>query len=257
MTENRNTNLFGPLCTWMAFLAVTVSAVTPREHRRSLKAPLNFPAQSASEASTPGAGDAPGYSFRFENTRFYIPIIAIDLDAYGSGGIKFKRGESDDLIEIAVKLQPATLARIGWLIDSAKFFESDVDYQSKKDFSHLGWMTIAARRGGRSRTARFNWTTNAAIGELSELFRGISTQEIDLFDIELARQHQPLDLPRQLETLENDLKLERIAEPSRLLTPLVEIVNDDTAPLIARNLAKRLVKNIEKGQYKTPMKAAK
>ena len=109
----------------------------------------------------------------------------------------------------------------------------------------------------RVRTARFNWTTNTALNELSELFRGISTQEIDLFDIELARQHQPLDLPRQLETLENDLKLDRVTEPSRLLTPLREIVNDDTVQLIARNVAKRITKNIEKGQYKTPMKAAK
>lgn len=197
------------------------------------------------------------YSFKFENTRFYVSLITIELDSYGAGELKFKRGESDDLVPVPVKLQPATLARIGWLLDSVKFVDSEADYQGKKDFSHLGWITIGARQSGRERTVRFNWTTNPAIYELSEVFRGIATQEIDLFDIELARQHQPLDLPQQLETLENDLKLERVTEPSRLLTPLGEIVNDDTVPLIARNVARRITKSIEKGQFKTPIKAAR
>lgn len=238
-------------------LLIQLSPILAREQQHPRKFRLLKLSEQSAKEPTPAPREAPGYSFKFENPRFYIPLITIDLDSYGAGELKFRRGESDDVIAVAVKLQASTLARIGWLMDNVKFLESDAEYQGKKDFSHLGWISIGARQGGRERTVRFNWTTNPAIYELSEVFRGISTQEIDLFDIELARQHQPLDLPQRLEILENDLKLERVTEPSRLLTPLGEIVNDDTVPLIARNVARRITKNIEKGQYKTPIKAAR
>jgi hypothetical protein len=77
---------------------------------------------------------------------------------------------------------------------------------------------------------------------------------MDLFDIETALQYQPLDVPRKIDDLENDLKLERIAEPQQVLTTLQDIVKNDTAPLIARNQAKRLIEAIEKGKYKSPVK---
>ena len=90
--------------------------------------------------------------------------------------------------------------------------------------------------------------------ELEEIFRGIASQEISLFDIENAERYQPLDVPKQLETLENDLRLERITEPARVLAALNEIAGDDTQPLIARNHAKRIIEAIKKGKFKSPVK---
>ena len=90
--------------------------------------------------------------------------------------------------------------------------------------------------------------------ELADIFRGIATQEMSLFDIENAERYQPLDLPKQLDVLENDLKLERIAEPERLLAALMEIAADDAQPLIARNQANRIIDQIRKGKYKSPVK---
>ena len=89
---------------------------------------------------------------------------------------------------------------------------------------------------------------------MKEIFFGIAWQEIALFDMENAQRYQPLDLPKQIETLENDLRLERIAEPERVLGPLKEIAADDFQPLIARNHAKRIIEAIKKGKYKSPVK---
>ena len=71
---------------------------------------------------------------------------------------------------------------------------------------------------------------------------------------QLVEQHQPLDLPAQLDALEDELRLERITEPERLLAPLREIAGDDTLPFIARNHATRLIAGIEKKKFKSPMK---
>ncbi len=204
-----------------------------------------------------GASDASeiAYSYKFENPRFYIPLIEIDLDSNGTGQLRFKRGESDEVLDLKLKLLPATISRIRELFEATSFLGADTDYQDKKhQFPHMGWMTLGARQGAKERKVRFNYTTNVQIKELAEVFRGIASQEIALFDIDNAERYQPLDLPKQLEILANDLGLERITEPERLLTALNEIATDDTQALIARNLARKLVESIKKGKFKSPVK---
>jgi hypothetical protein len=196
------------------------------------------------------------FTYKFENPRFYIRVIEIDLDSNGAGQLRFTRGESDEVLDCKIKLLPPTVARIRQLFDSSGFIVSETDYQDKKDFSHLGWVTLGARQGPRRRTTRFNFTTNLQIKELGDIFRGIASQEMALFDLENAERYQPLDVPKQLEILENELRLERIAEPERLLAALSETAGDDTQPLIARNQAKRIVEAIKKGKFKSPVKSS-
>jgi hypothetical protein len=203
------------------------------------------------------AGTAISLKYRFENPRFYVSVIEIELDGSGAGQLRFKRGESEEMLDRKLKLMPRTLSRMMELIERLGFLNSSEDYQSKKDFSHLGWITISVQRGDRGRTARFNYTGNPLMAELSEIFRAVATQEMDLFDLELAQQHQPLDTPRLLELIEGDLKLERVAEPERLLPALWDIANDDTMPLIARNRARSIASRIEKGKFKTPLRSGK
>jgi hypothetical protein len=201
------------------------------------------------------AGDVK-FAYQFENTRFYIPLIKIDLRPSGEGVLKFKRGESDELIDLKFKLFPETMARIRQLYEITNFLSSTENYQDKKDHSNLGWVTLLMSAGERNREARFNYTPNPEINELADIFRAVATQHMDMFDIENAQQFQPLDVPKQLEILENDLRLVRIAEPKQLLPKLREIANGDQAPIIARNQAKRLIESIEKSKFKSPVKTA-
>lgn len=215
-------------------------------------------AAAAGQEHQGGSADAAGvgmsFAYKFENQRFYIPVIEVDLGPDGAGEVRFKRGESDEVIDLKLKPAPQTLARIRHLVESTNFVESEEDYQSKKDFSHMGWMTIVARQGGRERKVRFNYTHNAEVKELSDIFHGLAVQEIQLFDIENARQYQPLDLPKQLEVLESSLRLGRVAEPERVLAMLEDIAGDNTGTLIARNHAGRIIKDIRKGKYKVAVK---
>ncbi|MEW6213425.1 MAG: hypothetical protein AB1631_34340, partial [Acidobacteriota bacterium] len=197
-----------------------------------------FLTASAQNHSIDSASVGMSFSYKFENPRFvHLPLIEIDLDSSGKGKLRFKRNESDDIIELDFNLMPGTLARIRQLYSETGFLTSTENYQSKKDFSHLGWITLTAHQGEQSRQTRFNYTTNLQIDELATIFRAIATQQIQLFDIENVQQYQPLDLASQLDALENDLRLERIAEPESLLAALREIAANDTALLIARNKA--------------------
>ena len=227
-----------------AFSSVPVPAAT---NSSASARPCQAEGDRSSSADT-------GFKYTFENPRFYIPWIQLDLSPEGAGIVHFRRGESDDLLDRKVRLLPSTLSKIAELIARTSFLTSDEDYQSKRDFSHLGWMTISVNQGGKERTVRFNYTEKQDIGELSEIFRAIANQAIMLFDIDLSIQHQPLDLPRMLDTLENELHLERYAEPDQLISTLRDIAQDDTLPLIARNHATRLITSIQKGKFRSPVK---
>ena len=212
-----------------------------------------FVASAQKNSITPAPAEA-SFKYKFENARFYISVIEIDLSATGTGELRFKRGESDEIIDRKISLLPATIARIRQLYDATNFLDSSEEYQDKKDFSHLGWISLSAQQGERERKTRFNYTTNKDISELADIFRAIATQEMHLFDIETSERYQPLDLPRLLDTLENDLNLRRVAEPEQLLAMLREISGNDTQPLIARNHATRMIDSIKKGKFKSPMR---
>jgi hypothetical protein len=105
------------------------------------------------------------------------------------------------------------------------------------------------RIGERHREASFNYSENRQIMKLVELFRAIDNQQRRVMEIKLARQFTPLDLPRQLKNLEEELRRERIAEPTQLLPLLSEISLDDGLPLIARDAAAKLAKQIQHGGH--------
>jgi hypothetical protein len=205
-------------------------------------------------SGTSAAGEM-SFSYKFENPRFDIRVIEIDLNSAGVGELRFTRGTSDEVLDFKVKLLPATIASIQTLFEGSGFLTSDIDFQDKKDRSHMGWVTLGVKQGAIERKTRFNFTTNAQMKVLQDIFRAIATQEISLFDIENAERYQPLDLPKQLETLESYLRLEWIAEPERVLIALNEIAGDDTHPLIARNQAKRIIEAIKKGKFKSPVQS--
>ena len=213
-----------------------------------------FAVSNGQNGAAERVGALSSFGYKFENTRFYIPLIEIDMAPDGSGELRFKRGESDEIIDLKLKVLPVTIERIRQLYSETGFITSKEEYQSKKDFSNLGWKTLSAQSGDLKREARFNYTENRQIKELYEIFHAIATQQMHLFDLDNAEQYQPLDLPTQLHVLERDLELERVAEPEQMLTALRNMISNDSLPLIARNQAKRIAENIEKKKFKSPVK---
>jgi hypothetical protein len=209
------------------------------------------------DASHDPAPSGTSFSYKFENPRFAVSLIEIEVDPIGSGRLRFKRGESDEIIERPLGLSESTMSILDELVSGTGFLTSNENYQAKKDFSHLGWVTISANRGGQQRTVKFNYTTNTEVAEMAAIFRAVADQELDLFDLELAVQNQPLELPNLLDALENDLREGRLANPQQLVKPLRTIAQEDSLPLIARNHANRLIAGIDKGRYKAPFKAQK
>ena len=186
------------------------------------------------------------YTYEFSQPKFVINHIVLEHDASGRGTVTFERlNETTPVVE-PLELSPAALERIrtSWL--ALQFLESEKDYQADKQFPHLGTMRLAMQRGDRKRVAEFNWTNNSNVSTLVSEYRKAADQAILIFDISIARENQPLGVPKLMELMESMLKRDALSDPRQMLKLLQDLSTDEHVPLIARNHAQRLIKKIQK-----------
>ena len=186
------------------------------------------------------------YSYEFSQPKFVVKHIVLEHDANGRGTVTFERLNEDVPVVEPLALSPAALERIRSAWQALHFLDSQTDYQSDKQFPHLGTMKIAMQSGERKRVAEFNWTNNSAASTLVNEYRKAADQAILIFDIAVARENQPLNAPKLMETMESLLKRDGLSDPRQLLKLLQDLSTDEHVPLIARNHALRLIKQIEK-----------
>jgi hypothetical protein len=208
------------------------------------------PAQSG-EAAKPTEANKPDtepvkYSYEFSQPEFYIPHIFIEHDTGGRGQITFKRLNEETSIVEPLEISAAAWGRISQFWQTLRFLDSDVNYQSSKQFPHLGTMRITMQQGTRKRVAEFNWTNNTDASHLVDEYRRLADQAIFVFDVSVARENQPLNTPKLMDQLESMLKRNWLSDPQQLTPLLKDISTDEHLPLIARNHALRLLKTIEK-----------
>jgi hypothetical protein len=188
----------------------------------------------------------PAFSYEFSQPQFVISHIRIEHDAQGKGKITFKKMHLDEEFSDPIQLAQTTLEKIQGHFEALKFLDSTENYQYEKDFSHLGTMKISMQKEGRARTAEFNWTANPDAKAIADEYRKISNQYIWMFDISVARQNQPLETPRIMKALDSYLKRNEISDPTQMIPFLKDLSDDERIPLIARNNAAKLIKDIEK-----------
>ena len=201
-----------------------------------------------SSASTTGAANEATvkYSYEFNQPKFYVKHILFEHDGNGRGTITFERLNEDVPVVESVEISPVALARIKSAWSALNFLESQADYQANKDFSHLGTMKIGMQQGDRKRIAEFNWTHNDSASALVGEYHRVTDQAILVFDISIARENQPLNAPKLMEVMESMLKRNGLSDPNQLLPLLRDMSTDEHIPLIARNHALRLIKQIQK-----------
>jgi hypothetical protein len=190
--------------------------------------------------------DATRYTYEFAKAEFLVSHIVIEHDALGRGNITFERRGEDTPIVEPVELSMGALGRILGLWSGLRFLDSEENYQSPKDFAHLGTYHLKMDNGERKRTAEFNWSNNKDAWALAMEYRKVSEQAILIFNLKLAREMQPLNAPGLLNEMETLLNSNGLSDPYQLVPLLNELKTDEHIPLIARNHADRILKKIQK-----------
>lgn len=186
------------------------------------------------------------YSYEFSQPKFYVKHLVLEHDVTGHGTITFERMNEDVPVVEPIELSSTVLSRVTSLWTSLDFLNSQTNYQTSQDFSHLGTMRIGMQQGDRKRVAEFNWTHNESASALVNEYKRIADQAMLVFDISIARENQPLNAPKLMEVMESLIKRNGLSDPKQLLPLLRDMSTDEHIPLMARNHALRIIKQIEK-----------
>lgn len=189
--------------------------------------------------------DTTRYSYEFTQPDFYVRHILVEHDATGRGKIVFERKGEETSIEEPINLSMGALGRVLGAWTELRFLESTENYQSNKQFPHMGTMRLKMERDALKRTAEFNWTNNKTAFQLANEYRRVADQAILVFDISIARETQPLATPKLMDEFELQMKRNGLSDPQQLVPLLQDISTDEHLPLIARNHALRLIKKLE------------
>ncbi len=225
--------------------AIYASAqTTSRPNKQNTREETKPPTAAAAKAEE--ATDDARYSYEFKQPDFLVSQIRIEHDARGRGQITFLRKGQDDPFTEEFELSPEALSRVRALWEALKFLETETDYQSEKQYPHLGTVSVGMKRNGRSRTATWNWTNEPSAKALANEYWRAADQAILVFDISVSRENLPLEAPKLMDRLDLLLTRGGLSDPKQLVPLLRDLSTDERVPLIARNHAGRLLKKIEK-----------
>ena len=82
----------------------------------------------------------------------------------------------------------------------------------------------------------------------SHLNRRIGNEYTWRFEITTARENFPLQTPGLVDGLDSYMKRNEISDPQHLLPFLTALSTDERIPLMARNRASKIIKEIEKAK---------
>jgi hypothetical protein len=175
-----------------------------------------------------------------------VSHIVLEHDNSGKGTITFRRSSLGEELSEKVAVSAATLEKLRAAFEALNFLDSTENYQFERDFSNMGNVAITFSMDGRERTAKYNWTSNEHAKLLMDEYRRLTNQFVWMFDFNLARENQPLETPKLVDSLDSLIKRNEISDPHQMLPFLAAISNDERVPLIGRNRAGKIVKQIEK-----------
>lgn len=215
------------------------------------------PEAAAREDNSVHKMTAATHIYLFERPGFMYPRIEIKHDDAGKGVITFEKMDLDEPMDDPIELSPATITALNAAFNRLNFIDSNENYNSAKASVATGTISITLKENGRSRTAKFSWSENADAKFLMDEYRRISNEFIWKFEMQVARENQPLETPRLMARFSAYYQNNELPDPPHFLPLLKQLADDEILPLIARNDAERLTKAIEKAEAKRLKKEEK
>jgi len=190
--------------------------------------------------------NAAHYVYEFKQPDFFVYFVRIEHADAGRGQIRFERRSDTEQIVEPFQLAPAALARVRAHWEALGFLDSQANYQGERNYPSMGQTRLTMRKGGRERTAEFNYSQNENAQGLANEYRKASEQAVLVFELEIARESQPLETPKLINKLDSLIERDYLSDRLQLLPLIRELTEDERVPLVGRNQAARILKKLEK-----------
>jgi hypothetical protein len=254
-----------------AALLLSGAAVRARAQRKATPRPAATPQQSqpkkvsarpdddAKPSSTPQTPAKPTpaktekpdpnavhFTYEFSQPDFFVYFVHIEHDEKGKGTIRFERRSDTEQITDPVQISPAALERIRAHFDALRFLDSTDNYQGEKTYPSQGKTKLTLKQAGRERTTEFNYSQNPEAQGLADEYRRVTEQALFVFDVNVALENQPLEMPKIINRLESLIDRKYLSDTQQLLPLIRELTEDERVPLVGRNQAARILKKLDK-----------
>jgi hypothetical protein len=142
-------------------------------------------------------------------------------------------------------VSPATRDRIFDLAARANYFSGDVNY-TKHNVANTGEKVLTYKDAQRSSAAKYNYTTNLPVQQLTTLFQDLSLTLEYGRRLEEDYRYQKLALDEQLKRMEQQADQNALVEVQAVAPILKKIVADSSVLNVTRARAERLLAKAEK-----------
>jgi hypothetical protein len=148
--------------------------------------------------------------------------------------------EPDDMYKSEFVMSADLRQRIFALAEKANYFDGSFDY-TKRKIANTGQKTLEYSGSGNHFEAKYNWSENPAIQELTEIFYGISNTMEYGNKLSFMKRFDKLGLPDQLQSM-LELRSEGHLLELQTIAPLLQKIAEDASLMnLARQRARQLM----------------
>jgi hypothetical protein len=170
---------------------------------------------------------------------YSIRIPSAGSARYISSGRISADSEATDNFDLDFTLTPETRQKIFGLAAKADYFQKDVD--SHKNLAFTGKKTLAYGDGQRSGSCTYNYSSQAAVQELTTLMQNLSATLEFGHRLQYDRHYQKLALDEELKRMEDLARNNELIEVTAIQPILDQIVVDQSVINVTRARAQRLL----------------
>jgi len=171
---------------------------------------------------------------------YTIAVFADGHATYDSTGKLTPDAEAGNPFHLDFQVAPETRSKVFDLAAKAKYFEGKVD-SGKKGLASTGDKWLTYQEGERKSEARYNYSPNPAVQELTALFQNTSTTLEFGRRLTYYHQYQKLALDEELKRMDEMNRSGEMAELQAIAPILKEIIADQSVINVSRMRAQRLL----------------
>jgi len=161
---------------------------------------------------------------------------------YESSGRLSPDSEETDSFDLDFTASPETRQKIFELAAKAGYFQKDLD-SHHKNLAFTGKKSLSYKDGKRSGESTFNYSSQPAVQELTNLFQDLSTTLEFGRRLHYDHRYQKLALDAELKRMEEMAHNGPLVELAAIAPVLQQIVGDATVMNVSRARAQRLLGN--------------
>ena len=166
-----------------------------------------------------------------------------EIDGNGEGVFRYTPIDADT-IEVPFAFSDYGRARFDELLGDTDYLAEADRYPSDRRVANMGTKTMVAEGAWGRREAAFNYSQVDEAADLATFFERLITQEMIALELDIALDFDRLGIPGLLESVEREIRANRIADPGRMIEILERVESQQGVVNYAREIAAEMKEDL-------------